>query len=123
MPDSAPTQRDRYIVCVSAMEGQFYRFKTANHPHTNMAKASLNMMVKTSAADYAKARIYMTAVDTGWINEENPVEIAVKTAARHNFQTPIDEVCLLCREEHVPRRTDKRFMSGSSVISVVGGFF
>jgi NAD(P)-dependent dehydrogenase (short-subunit alcohol dehydrogenase family) len=50
------------------MEGQFYRKnKTAKHPHTNMAKASLNMMVRTAAADYAKSNIYMNAVDTGWI--------------------------------------------------------
>jgi NAD(P)-dependent dehydrogenase (short-subunit alcohol dehydrogenase family) len=44
------------------MEGKFYRFKTANHPHTNMAKAALNMMTRTSAEDYRKSRIYMTAV-------------------------------------------------------------
>jgi NAD(P)-dependent dehydrogenase (short-subunit alcohol dehydrogenase family) len=41
--------RDRYIVNVSAMEGKFYRYKTPNHPHTNMAKAALNMMTRTSA--------------------------------------------------------------------------
>lgn len=59
---------DKYIVQVSAMEGQFYRKnKTAKHPHTNMAKASLNMMVRTAAADYAKFNIYMNSVDTGWI--------------------------------------------------------
>ena len=33
------------------MEGQFYRpNKGSNHPHTNMAKAALNMMTRTSAA-------------------------------------------------------------------------
>ena len=42
-----------FIVNVSAMEGKFYRYKTANHPHTNMAKAALNMMTATAAADYA----------------------------------------------------------------------
>ena len=56
---------DRYIVNVSAMEGKFYRFKTPNHPHTNMAKAAINMMTRTSSSDYAKSRIYMNAVDTG----------------------------------------------------------
>ena len=46
---------DKHIVHVSAMEGQFYRtFKTTRHPHTNMAKAALNMMTRTSAADFAK---------------------------------------------------------------------
>ncbi len=48
------------------MEGKFYRFKTVNHPHTNMAKASLNMMTRTSADDFVQDRIYMNAVDTGW---------------------------------------------------------
>ena len=68
----------KFIVNVSAMEGRFYRYKSTNHPHTNMAKAALNMMTRTSAADYAKAHIYMTAVDTGWINDEKP---AAKAAA------------------------------------------
>ena len=56
---------DRYIINVSAMEGKFYRYKMPNHPHTNMAKASLNMMTRTSAEDLAKNhRIYMNSVDT-----------------------------------------------------------
>ena len=56
---------DKYIINVSAMEGKFYRYKTPNHPHTNMAKAALNMMTRTSAAEYAKSsNIFMTAVDT-----------------------------------------------------------
>ncbi len=55
----------RFIVNVSSMEGKFYRRKLATHPHTNMAKAALNMMTRTSAADYQKNNIYMTAVDTG----------------------------------------------------------
>ena len=102
----------KFIVNVSAMEGalqvccagnalrltpraagKFYRHKSPNHPHTNMAKAALNMMTRTSAADYAESNIYMTAVretlslpcfgsacalhlrffasqvDTGWIND------------------------------------------------------
>jgi len=70
------TQVEKFIVNVSAMEGKFYRHKTPEHPHTNMAKAGLNMMTRTSADDYAKSRIYMTAVDTGWINDENPLEVA-----------------------------------------------
>ena len=67
---------DRYIVNVSAMEGQFYRKnKGSTHPHTNMAKAALNMMTRTSAPDYAKSGIYMTAVDTGWITDEKPQQL------------------------------------------------
>ena len=83
---------DRFVVNVSAMEGKFYRFKTPNHPHTNMAKAALNMMTRTSAEDLTKHRIYMNSVDTGWINDENPSEKASKIATTNNFQTPIDEI-------------------------------
>ena len=57
-----------------------------------MAKAALNMMTRTSAADFAKADIFMTAVDTGWINDEKPAAQAAADAATHHFQTPIDEI-------------------------------
>ncbi|KAH8052496.1 short chain dehydrogenase [Aureococcus anophagefferens] len=77
---------------VSAMEGKFYRHKQPTHPHTNMAKAALNMMTRTAAADLAKAHVYMTAVDTGWINDEKPTALAVDHAKAHDFQTPLDEV-------------------------------
>jgi NAD(P)-dependent dehydrogenase (short-subunit alcohol dehydrogenase family) len=82
----------KFIVNVSAMEGKFYRFKTPAHPHTNMAKAALNMMTKTSATDYHTDGIFMTAVDTGWINDENPLEKAQQIAEDHDFQTPLDEI-------------------------------
>ena len=88
--DSRP---DRYIINVSAMEGKFNRYKMPNHPHTNMAKAALNMMTRTSAGELAEShRIYMNAVDTGWINDENPTAKAAKIAQTNLFQTPIDEV-------------------------------
>ena len=83
---------DKYIVNVSAMEGKFYRFKTECHPHTNMAKAALNMMTRTSAEELQKHKIFMNSVDTGWINDENPRQKAQEIAARHNFQTPLDEI-------------------------------
>jgi len=84
---------DRYIINVSAMEGKFYRYKQPTHPHTNMAKAALNMMTRTSGEDYARtSRIYMNSVDTGWINDENPLPTARKIATDHGFQTPIDEI-------------------------------
>ncbi|KAG8466167.1 hypothetical protein KFE25_001923 [Diacronema lutheri] len=89
---AATASVDTFIVNVSAMEGKFYRQKTAAHPHTNMAKAALNMMTRTSAADYAASRIYMTAVDTGWINDENPLEKALASARERHFQTPLDEI-------------------------------
>jgi NAD(P)-dependent dehydrogenase (short-subunit alcohol dehydrogenase family) len=75
------------------MEGQFYRsFKTDKHPHTNMAKAALNMMTRTSAADYITDGIHMNSVDTGWITDEDPIEIARRKTAEHRFHPPLDIV-------------------------------
>ena len=83
----------RHIVNVSAMEGQFYRpFKTDKHPHTNMAKAALNMLTRTSAPDYANDGIYMHAVDTGWVTDEDPEAIAARKTAVHGFHPPLDIV-------------------------------
>jgi NAD(P)-dependent dehydrogenase (short-subunit alcohol dehydrogenase family) len=84
---------DRHIVNVSAMEGQFERpWKTDKHPHTNMAKAALNMMTRTSAQDYAKDGIWMNAVDTGWITDEDPATITVRKREEHGFHPPLDVV-------------------------------
>jgi NAD(P)-dependent dehydrogenase (short-subunit alcohol dehydrogenase family) len=86
-------ERDKHIVNVSAVEGQFYRsFKTTRHPHTNMAKAALNMMTRTSAADYVGDGIHMNAVDTGWVTDEDPEEIAARKTAEHRFHPPLDIV-------------------------------
>jgi NAD(P)-dependent dehydrogenase (short-subunit alcohol dehydrogenase family) len=85
--------RDKHIVNVSAMEGQFYRAaKTDKHPHTNMAKAALNMMTRTSAEDYIKDGIHMNSVDTGWITDEDPVELAERKRETHGFHPPLDYV-------------------------------
>jgi NAD(P)-dependent dehydrogenase (short-subunit alcohol dehydrogenase family) len=89
----ATPERDKHIVNVSAVEGQFYRkFKTTRHPHTNMAKAALNMMTRTSAADYANDGIHMNSVDTGWVTDEDPVHIADRKAEEHRFSPPLDIV-------------------------------
>jgi len=86
-------ERDKHIVNVSAVEGQFYRkFKTTRHPHTNMAKAALNMMTRTSAADYQASGIHMNAVDTGWVTDEDPVRIAERKIKEHRFHPPLDIV-------------------------------
>lgn len=85
--------RDAHIVNVSAMEGQFYRrWKTDRHPHTNMAKAALNMMTRTSAADYVRDGIHMNSVDTGWVTDEDPLELAKRKVAVHSFHPPLDIV-------------------------------
>ncbi|MBL0938113.1 MAG: SDR family oxidoreductase [Gemmatimonadaceae bacterium] len=85
--------RDKHIVNVSAMEGQFYRNnKTTRHPHTNMAKAALNMMTRTSAADYQQDGIHMNSVDTGWVTDEDVAEIAARKVENHRFHPPLDIV-------------------------------
>ncbi|MEZ5462207.1 SDR family NAD(P)-dependent oxidoreductase [Dokdonella sp.] len=86
-------ERDKHIVNVSAVEGQFYRnFKTTRHPHTNMAKAALNMMTRTSATDYHNDGIHMNSVDTGWVTDEDPVEIAERKILEERFHPPLDIV-------------------------------
>ena len=75
------------------MEGKFYRFtKTDRHPHTNMAKAALNMLTHTSASDLAKDGIFMNAVDTGWVTDEDPATLANLKTQIHDFQPPLDIV-------------------------------
>ncbi len=84
---------EKHIVNVSAMEGQFARHtKTDKHPHTNMAKAALNMMTLTSAPDYAASGIFMNAVDTGWVTDEDPILKAERKTRDHDFQPPLDIV-------------------------------
>jgi len=92
-PDGETPTRDKHIVNVSAVEGQFYRnFKTTKHPHTNMAKAALNMMTRTSAADYHGDGIHMNSVDTGWVTDEDPAEIAARKIIEERFHPPLDIV-------------------------------
>ncbi len=89
----ATPERDKHIVNVSAVEGQFYRTsKTTRHPHTNMAKASLNMMTRTAAADYHNDGIHMNSVDTGWVTDEDAEAIAARKTAEHRFHPPLDIV-------------------------------
>ena len=86
----SPYQR-RFVINVSAMEGQFGRKnKTAFHPHTNMAKAALNMLTRTSAADLASQGIFMNSVDTGWITDEKPLPLAEKVREDFGFYPPLD---------------------------------
>lgn len=83
----------RYVVNVSAMEGVFSRgYKGAYHPHTNMAKAALNMLTRTSAQEmFQKDQILMTAVDTGWITDERPHPDKIRLA-EEGFHAPLDLV-------------------------------
>ncbi|HEX3603396.1 MAG TPA: SDR family oxidoreductase [Steroidobacteraceae bacterium] len=80
----------KHVVNVSAVEGQFYRTtKTDKHPHTNMAKAALNMMTRTSAPDFVRDGIHMNAVDTGWVTDEDPAAHAARKA-NLGFAPPLD---------------------------------
>ena len=83
----------KHIINVSAMEGKFYKdFKEDRHPHTNMAKAALNMLTHTAAGTLAKDGIFMNAVDTGWVTDEDPAELAKKKQEEQDFQPPLDIV-------------------------------
>jgi NAD(P)-dependent dehydrogenase (short-subunit alcohol dehydrogenase family) len=107
-----------HIVNVSAMEGSFSRgTKTDKHPHTNMAKAALNMLTLTSAPDYAKSHIYMNAVDTGWVTDEDPAQHAERKVKELDFQPPLDIV------DGAARVVDPVFEAARSGALVSGVFF
>ena len=90
---AASTARRKYVVNVSAMEGQFSRaYKGPGHPHTNMAKAAMNMLTRTSAEEMlATDGILMTSVDTGWITDERPHPLKIRLA-EEGFHAPLDLV-------------------------------
>jgi NAD(P)-dependent dehydrogenase (short-subunit alcohol dehydrogenase family) len=80
----------RFIVNVTSSEGQFsYTNKTVFHPHTNMTKAALNMMTRTSADDFAKSEILMNSVDVGWVSTGNPIEKKERLASKGHVM-PLD---------------------------------
>jgi NAD(P)-dependent dehydrogenase (short-subunit alcohol dehydrogenase family) len=107
-----------HVVNVTAMEGIFSRgTKTDKHPHTNMAKAALNMMTLTSAPDYAKNGIWMNAVDTGWVTDEDPLALSLRKQAVHDFQPPLDIV------DGAARILDPLFVGINSGQHLFGKFF
>ncbi|UNO44208.1 SDR family NAD(P)-dependent oxidoreductase [Streptomyces sp. MST-110588] len=90
----------RYLINVSAVEGQFaVREKSGNHPHTNMAKAALNMLTRTSAADLAARGIHTCSVDTGWVTDEKPLPFRERRAA-DGWRPPLDVVDGAARVYH-----------------------
>ena len=92
-PALAASPFDRtFVVNVSAMEGQFGRtYKGPGHPHTNMSKAALNMLTRTSAHEMLRDGILMTSVDTGWITDERPHPTRMRLAGE-GFHAPLDLV-------------------------------
>ncbi|MGW6979684.1 SDR family NAD(P)-dependent oxidoreductase [Streptomyces sp. NPDC054932] len=90
----------RYLINVSAVEGRFtVRRKTSDHPHTNMAKAALNMLTRTSAADLATRGIHTCSVDTGWVTDEKPLPARERHAAT-GWRPPLDIVDGAARVYH-----------------------
>ncbi|MCP3924996.1 MAG: SDR family NAD(P)-dependent oxidoreductase [Desulfobacterales bacterium] len=84
--------KEKFIINVTSSEGQFsYTLKTVFHPHTNMTKAALNMMTKTSARDYAESNIFMNSVDVGWVSSGNPEE-KKQRLIENGFAHPLDVI-------------------------------
>jgi NAD(P)-dependent dehydrogenase (short-subunit alcohol dehydrogenase family) len=84
-------QADKYVINVSASEGQFAgAYKTGHHPHTNMAKAALNMMTRTCAASWAEKRVFLNSVDTGFISNQLPYP-AARQLEEKGMDPPLDE--------------------------------
>jgi len=111
-------RHDRHVVNVSAMEGVFARrTKTDRHPHTNMAKASLNMLTRTSAKDFVQDGIHMNSVDTGWVTDEDPHRHAVRKRASYDFNPPLDAI------DGAARVTDPVFVGHRTGEHPYGQFF
>ncbi len=97
---AASSAKRKYVVNVSAMEGVFARgYKGPGHPHTNMAKAALNMLTRTSATEFLTDGILMTSVDTGWITDERPHYTKMRLADE-GFHAPLDLVDGAARVYH-----------------------
>jgi NAD(P)-dependent dehydrogenase (short-subunit alcohol dehydrogenase family) len=108
----------RYIVNVSSMEGNFTadRGKTGKHPHTNMAKAAMNMITRTCAEGYARRGIWMNSVDPGWVSNEAPTP-AAEAMAQAGFREPLDLI------DAAARVLDPVFVGVSTGHNVFGKLF
>ena len=89
--------QDKYIVNVTSVEGIFNHYKRTSHPHTNMAKAALNMLTRTCGNYYSKFGIYMTSVDTGWVSIMNELNSLFDNKKKESFENefkniPLDEL-------------------------------
>lgn len=88
---------DRYIINVTSVEGIFNHFKRTSHPHTNMAKAALNMLTRTCGDYYKKFGIYMSSVDTGWVSPMNEINRLFDKNKKNGYEKeftniPLDEL-------------------------------
>lgn len=72
------SHKNRFVINVSSVEGRFnHTAKLARHVHTNMAKASLNMMTHSLAGEFAAQNIFMYSVDPGWVSNQFPAEYEI----------------------------------------------
>ena len=110
---------DRYIVNVTAVEGIFNHFKKSTHVHTNMAKASLNMLTRTCGKYFEKDKIYMTCVDTGWVSSMGEVNKMIDNDTKEKAENemelvPLDELDGAMRVLHpiIEGIKNKKYYSG-----------
>ena len=74
----------RFVVNVTSQEGRIDAADVRGiHPHTNMTKAALNQSTRRVAGDLATERIFVTAVDPGWVSDQRPA------SASGGFVTPL----------------------------------
>jgi NAD(P)-dependent dehydrogenase (short-subunit alcohol dehydrogenase family) len=74
------TSETSWIINVTSMEGVFnWKYKSSRHPHTNMAKAALNMFTRTCGQYFITSGIVMVCVDTGWNNSQTPLSYDIRT--------------------------------------------
>lgn len=106
----------KYIINVTSSEGQFsYNNKTVFHPHTNMTKAALNMMTRTSAKQFEDLGIYMSAVDVGWVSTGATEELRKKQFERR-YVPPLDPVDGASRILHPILEAEKNNVIFSGVL-------
>ncbi len=68
----------KFVINVSSVEGRFNtKQKLARHVHTNMAKASLNMMTHSISTDFVRDEIYVYSCDPGWVSNQFPAAYAI----------------------------------------------
>lgn len=105
---------EKFIINVSSSEGQFsYSNKTMFHPHTNMTKAALNMLTRTSAQEYANYQIFINSVDVGWVSTGVSETVRQKQFAAGQIP-PLDPVDGAARIIHPIHEaiTNQRFLFG-----------
>lgn len=80
----------RFVVNVTSPEGRFYRrYKGPWHPHTNMAKAALDMLTRTCAEELANHSVYVTSVDPGWVSDQHTTALRESLVHGGDFEAPV----------------------------------